>query len=52
VKDAGAWSPCGGKSCGDACSLCNPADPGCAETPILKFCNAAGACGDITPACK
>src|SRR5262249_19045446 len=50
--DAGpAYQPCAGKTCGQSCSLCAPNDPNCAETAVLKFCHADGACKDYAPAC-
>lgn len=38
------YDPCAGKACGDGCSICNPLDPDCFETAVLKQCNAAGQC--------
>lgn len=46
-----AYEPCGGKSCGDACSLCAPWDIGCVETAVLKFCHSDGKCLATPPAC-
>ncbi len=45
------YSPCEGKSCGDACTLCAPDDPDCAETADLKACDAMGECRSGAPAC-
>jgi hypothetical protein len=44
-----AYVPCAGKACGDACTVCDPADPNCMETAVVKQCNAAGTC-DAAPA--
>jgi hypothetical protein len=38
------YDPCEGKSCGDTCSLCDPADKECIETGVVKVCNAGSAC--------
>jgi hypothetical protein len=38
------YDPCAGKVCGAACTLCDPADRGCAETAVVKACDAGGAC--------
>ncbi len=38
------YDPCGGKSCGDACQLCDPADPDCVETDDIKTCSDSGIC--------
>lgn len=38
-----AWEACGAASCGDACSLCDPTDPGCAA-PQALVCNDAKQC--------
>jgi hypothetical protein len=38
------YEPCAGKSCGTACTVCDPADKGCVETAVVKACDAAGAC--------
>ncbi len=38
------YDPCSGKACGEACHLCAPGDPACAETQELKACTADGKC--------
>ncbi len=38
------YQPCAGKTCGDTCTVCDPADTGCVETADLKLCDAAGQC--------
>ena len=38
------YKPCRGKSEGDSCSLCAPADEDCFETMELKACSADGKC--------
>ncbi len=40
----GPYDPCGGKSCGDPCSICAPGDADCVETAVLKVCDAIGRC--------
>ncbi|HIA03146.1 MAG TPA: hypothetical protein EYN66_14780, partial [Myxococcales bacterium] len=39
------YNPCAGKSCGDTCSMCDPADKVCTETAEEKACNEDGKCG-------
>ncbi len=47
------YDPCEGASCGDPCTLCDPADPDCVETMDLKVCGADGLCGSQSRvACK
>ena len=46
------YAPCGGKACGDACSLCAPDDSNCVETADLKACDAAGQCRSGIPVCE
>lgn len=43
------YDPCAGKACGDACQACPPGASDCAETMVVKACNAAGACVPLTP---
>jgi hypothetical protein len=45
----GAYNPCAGKTCGAACTVCDPNDKDCVETAVVKQCNAAGSC-DAAPA--
>ena len=45
------YEPCAGKVCGDGCSVCDPSDPNCFETAVLKFCHAGGECLPSPPAC-
>ena len=44
------WDPCGGKKCGEPCTLCPPGAVNCAETKDLKACNLDGKCasGGVT----
>jgi hypothetical protein len=51
--DAGPapYEPCGGKGCGDTCSVCPPWDSNCVETGVVKFCHAGGDCLPYAPAC-
>jgi len=44
ITDPDDYEPCGGKSCGETCTLCDPADEGCAETAVEKACDAMGEC--------
>lgn len=39
-----AYDPCGGKACGDACTICDPNVTGCQEPPGNKFCDPNGTC--------
>lgn len=41
------FDPCGGKACGEACSLCDPADEDCAETGEEKACDLDGECVSV-----
>jgi hypothetical protein len=45
------YDPCAGKQCGDTCSLCPPNDPSCAETAVVKYCDAGGQCTLNYPVC-
>jgi len=38
------YRPCGGKECGEACSVCDPLDESCAEINVLHQCTAKGEC--------
>ena len=40
----GGYQPCAGKSCGDSCAVCDPADPNCVETADVKACDPSGEC--------
>jgi hypothetical protein len=40
----GGYDPCGGKACGEACTLCEPGARDCAETAVVKACDPAGRC--------
>lgn len=43
------YVPCGGKSCGDSCTICDPLDPSCVEpSPANKSCNRSGFCVDAS----
>ncbi len=51
--DAGsAWTPCGGKACGDTCSVCPPTDPSCVEAAVVKQCQPDGSCTPTAPVCE
>jgi len=43
------YDPCAGKSCADECWLCPPDAPECAETAVVKACDATGTCVPRTP---
>lgn len=47
----GTYNPCTGKACGDTCMVCDPADPDCVETMVVKYCNARGLCTPHSPPC-
>ena len=52
VHDAGtAYEPCAGLACGDPCTLCDPADPTCTETAVVKACQPDGTCSGAAPSC-
>ena len=46
------YDPCEDKSCGEECTLCDPADPDCVETGESKFCNMDGVCEATIPDCE
>lgn len=46
------YDPCAGKQCGDACTVCDPGDPNCVETAVLKTCGSDGTCDARDPACN
>lgn len=46
------YDPCGGKQCGDTCSLCAPNDPNCVETAVVKYCDGGGQCTWNYPVCS
>jgi large repetitive protein len=53
VESCGGYEPCAGKTCGEVCTPCDPADPGCMNAPtVVMYCDAAGACGLTTPVCR
>ena len=43
------YEPCAGKACGAACTVCPPGAPDCAETAVVKACDAAGRCVPASP---
>jgi hypothetical protein len=47
----GGYDPCAGKTCGDECNVCAPDDADCAETAVVKQCNAAGDCTSEPATC-
>jgi hypothetical protein len=50
AQDGGsARLPCAGKSCGDPCSICDPATGGC--TVYEMYCDQTGQCGLNYPLC-
>ena len=46
------YKPCAGKVCGDTCQICNPADPDCVETAVVKYCQADSSCAPTPPVCE
>jgi len=50
--DPPPYDPCAGKSCGDRCTICDPADPDCVETSVLKQCQPDGTCAATVPECS
>ena len=51
VIESDEWDPCAGKVCGDRCTICDPDDPECIETTVIKQCNMDGECTAGYPAC-
>jgi len=45
------YGPCVGKLCGESCAVCDPNDPDCMETDVLKYCDDFGQCSLNFPAC-
>lgn len=41
---AAGYQPCGGKSCGARCTMCDPNDLNCVEGAVINSCNMAGQC--------
>ena len=53
VTDAGSvYEPCGALSCGESCTLCDPADAECIETAVEKMCQADGVCSATVAECS
>jgi hypothetical protein len=49
----GPYEPCKNKSCGETCTLCDPADPNCNETAVVKYCDENGHCSaQNSPQCS
>lgn len=46
------YDPCAAKSCGQGCTVCDPADRGCVETAVLKQCSREGKCVAGFPSCE
>jgi hypothetical protein len=46
-----SYKPCAGKACGATCTICDPKDPTCIETAMVKYCGATGTCGAPYPVC-
>ena len=46
------YDPCARKSCGDLCTACDPNDPSCIETAVVKFCQPDGSCQAQAPSCE
>ena len=47
ASNAVCYEPCGGKSCGDTCKICDPADLDCMETGEVKYCDSNGGCSAV-----
>jgi hypothetical protein len=45
------YDPCAGRTCGARCTICDPHDPRCAETAVLKYCSAQNECVSPYPVC-
>lgn len=45
------YTPCGGKTCGEACTVCAPGAPDCVETADIKACTLGGQCVPAGRAC-
>lgn len=45
------YEPCGGKACGDTCTVCRPGDPACTELAGPKYCDSDGRCEPAQPEC-
>ncbi len=45
------YQPCGGKACGEPCTVCRPGDPACTELAGPKWCDATGRCEPAQPEC-
>lgn len=43
------YDPCEGRACGESCTVCDPANPDCSETGVLKACDPEGQCVAETP---
>jgi hypothetical protein len=46
------YDPCADKACGDLCTICDPADPDCVETAVVKLCQPDGGCSPNVPICE
>ncbi len=46
------YNPCENKTCGDTCTICDPNDPNCVETGVVKYCDHEGRCRATTPTCS
>jgi hypothetical protein len=46
------YDPCDSRSCGDTCTVCDPADPDCFETSVVKMCQPDGSCAPSVPICE
>jgi hypothetical protein len=49
---AGAYDPCAGKACGEACKLCPPDDPLCVESEEIKTCGKDAVCSSSSKTCS
>ena len=51
TTSTGAYQPCAGKTCGNACTVCPPNSTDCVETAVVKFCSLSGQCEAGTAQC-
>jgi hypothetical protein len=50
-EPAKPYYACAGKRCGDACTVCDPADKNCVETAVVKQCTANDRCEPAPAQC-
>lgn len=50
--DDARYDPCEEVACGEQCLLCDPDDPDCEETSVVKLCNSEGICSAQPTTCQ